>query len=382
MKIKKDRVDYYISFAVFIQSFLIILQQAMISILGMDAEATTIYRVLSSAGFMSLAILFSFLRNKKIFIFTYSVAFLIIILNMIFFPENEVYLKREAFRFLLPMVISSALCLMTVQSIAIVEKALYHVSWLTFGAVLVYALFYLRGAFIIDSYNMGFSYGCLLPMVSLYRHKSKLSLLAVLFLFLIVVAIGSRGAVMVFLAYVLYDVFSINIKLFLLLFFTTMIAIGFINPLVEWLMSLGINSRTLVLLMEGEAFQDSGRGDIYNLVASALDENLLGLGLFADRTLLNGVYSHNMILEMLVNWGIIPMMFFFSIALVQIILLFLKSNKCNKNRLVCYTLVLIGPLMASGSYLIDPNFGIYCGIFYLMSKNNKLERVYNLKCEF
>lgn len=368
MKIKKDRVDYYISFAVFIQSFLIILQQAMISILGMDAEATTIYRVLSSAGFMSLAILFSFLRNKKIFIFTYSVAFLIIILNMIFFPENEVYLKREAFRFLLPMVISSALCLMTVQSIAIVEKALYHVAWLSFGLVLIYALFYLQGVFTIDEYNMSFSYGCLLPMVSLYRYKSRLSVTASLFLFLIVLAIGSRGAAMVFVAYVLYDIAFVNIKYFL---FLLMIAIGLFLSMdffIEWLDSVGIHSRTLSLLISDQAFQDSGRGYIYDKVYMALGDKLWGLGLYGDRRILGGFYCHNIFLEMMVNWGYVGVFILWPIIFVKLTILYFNLNNVNKNRFVCYTLVLLGPLMFSNSYLLDPSFGIYCGLVYLISK--------------
>ena len=75
--LRQNKVDYLISFAVFLQSFLIVLQEIMISILKMDPESTTIYRVIFSAIPMSIAIILSLKRKKVLFIVTYLLAFLV-----------------------------------------------------------------------------------------------------------------------------------------------------------------------------------------------------------------------------------------------------------------------------------------------------------------
>ena len=173
--LRQNKVDYLISFAVFLQSFLIVLQEIMISILKMDPESTTIYRVIFSAIPMSIAIILSFKRKKVLFIVTYLLAFLVLAINLLVYPVNSEYLQLNSFRFLLPIVIPSALCLMTVKSIDIAERALYYVSWATFVLVVFYIISYFVGVFAIDEYSMSFSYGCLLPMVALYRRKRKLS---------------------------------------------------------------------------------------------------------------------------------------------------------------------------------------------------------------
>ena len=58
--LRQNKVDYLISFAVFLQSFLIVLQEIMISILKMDPESTTIYRVN-----LCLSLLFCLSKRKK-----------------------------------------------------------------------------------------------------------------------------------------------------------------------------------------------------------------------------------------------------------------------------------------------------------------------------
>ena len=121
---KENKIDYLISFAVFSQSFLIILQQVMIFVLGMDPDATTIYRVVLSAIPMSIAIILSFRRKKALFVWSYLLVLFILFINLILYPENSEYIKQNSFRFLLPIVIPSALCLMSVKSIDIAEREL------------------------------------------------------------------------------------------------------------------------------------------------------------------------------------------------------------------------------------------------------------------
>jgi len=367
----KKNVDYFIAISVFLQPVLVLLQCLMIDVLMMDPEATTIYRVMLSAIPMSLAILFSFKRKPLIFIITYTIVLSIIVIHSFIFPQNLEFIKTEGLRFLLPMVIPSALCLSSVNSLKIVENSLYYTSCVALFLVFLYVLVYFLGVFFIETYNMSFSYACLLPMVSFYRRRTFCGYIFALFLLISVLAIGSRGAAIVFVVYVFYDIFQYKIKYSFLLSGILLIVFLMLPLLSEWLDSVGIHSRTLTLWVEGEINQDSGRGDLYDMFYKILYEHpFWGIGLFGDRVYLDGFYCHNILLEMLLNWGMLGVILLWPLILILLLLIFLKCDKEYQNRIICYTLVLIGPLMASNSYLISPNFGIYCGIIYLIFKNN------------
>lgn len=370
----KQRIDYFISIAVFIQSFLIILQAVMIDVLGMNPDATTIYRVVFSAIPMSLAIIYSFRRRPSLFINTYFIIIAITLIHSIAYPQNVEFIMTEGLRFFFPMVIPSALCLMTVRDLKIVEKSLYYVSILTFALVVLYVAVYFSGGFIIEKYNMVFSYGCLLPMVSFYRQRTLTGYSVSIIFLIVIIAIGSRGAAIVFIAYVIYDIFQYNKKYSLLLLGMLLMGYIMLPLLAEWLESVGIHSRTLSLLSNNEIDNDSGRGDIYNMFFKILDQHPnFGIGLFGDRVYLGG-YCHNFFLEMLLNWGYIGVMIIWPILFSILLFVFLRCNKEHKNTMICYTLVLFGPLMVSGSYLDNPNFGIYCAIVYLLYKEDNKNR--------
>lgn len=367
------KIDYLISIAVFVQPVLVILQHLMIDVLMMDPGATTIYRVILSALPMSLAILLSFRREPLRFIVVYAIVLSVIIIHSFVFPDNIEYIKTDGLRFLLPMVIPSALCLSTVSSLKTVETSLYYTSCVALFFVTLYVLVYLLGGFLIEDYNMSLSYACLLPMVSFYRHRTLLSYIFSLFLLISVLAIGSRGAAVVFIAYVFYDIFQHSRKYSVLLVGLLLAGFALLPFLSEGLEAIGIHSRTLTMLADGAIDQDSGRGDVYSLILQILDEHpIWGIGLFGDRVHLDGSYCHNILLEMLLNFGYLGAMIFWPIIILLFVLIYMKSDRDNRNRMVCYSLVLIGPLMVSNSYLISPDFGIYCGMIYLIFKDNSI----------
>ena len=338
--------------------------------MGMEKESTTIYRVLFSGTAMGLAIFYSFKRKPLLFIKVYFIVSVILLMNVILFPHNTIYLEQEAFRFFLPMVIPSALCLMTVDCIDILEKALYYISWITFIFVLLYCISFFMGIFSFEGYSMAFSYGCLLPMVGLYRRKEKLAILASMLMLFIVLAIGSRGAAIVFVVYVVYDIIQSN-KKYIGLLVVIFILLSLLLPfLIDWLDSIGISSRTLTLLINGELDSDSGRRDIYNMYLNLIKTYPFGLGLWGDRTILEGSYCHNFFLELIVDFGYLGGSFIILLCSLLLFKIYIYSNKYNKNRLICYLMVIIGPSMVSGSYLIDYNFGAFCGILYLIYRDN------------
>ena len=184
------RSEKNIAFAVLLQSFLVILQQTLISVFYLQAEATTIYRVILTAIPLSVAIIITLYRKWQTFLLVYVITILILLFNIIIFPQNEVFLKLNSLRFLLPVVIPSALCLMYISSIDVIESVLYNISLFTFFLALFYVISYLRGCFLITGYSMSFSYGLLLPMLSLYSKKNLYSVIASILLFLIIIVIG------------------------------------------------------------------------------------------------------------------------------------------------------------------------------------------------
>lgn len=380
MKLKSLKTDQYIAFAVLLQSFLVILQQVLIAVFHMPPEATTIYRVVLTAIPLSVAIAITIYRKWSVFLIVYSIAVLILLLHIVIFPDNYIYIKQNSLRFLLPIVIPNVLCLMYLKDIEVVESALYKISWFTTFLAFVYVINFFSGRFLIETYSMSFSYGLLLPMLSLYSHKRWYSMAAALFLFVIVISIGSRGAAIVFVLFVVYDTFQYNKKYIIPSIITIVVFYLFLPSLASWLDTIGISSRTLNLLLGDEIGYMSGRDSIYdNALAVFWNSPIKGVGLFGDRVFLDGAYVHNFILELYLNWGIIVatlILFYFA---WKFIVTYIKSDKENKNILVKYLFAGVAPLMASGSYLTDYDLGVFIGVLFLISRQNKMKAISSAK---
>ena len=372
---KEHKEDCYIVFAVMIQYLLALLQECLIAIFRIPAEQTTIYRVLLTAIPLTVAIIIAFKRRPILFVVTYTIVLLVLFLNVVLYPHNSDVLIYDSLRFVLPVVIPSALCLMSISSIELVEKVVYKLSWFSVLFVVIYMVEYLRGRFVIDTYNMTFSYSILLPMISLYSYNSKLSKTISIVLFFIVLSIGSRGAAGIFLIYVMYDIVQRNKKLILPISILAVLFILSLTDIVEWLASIGLKSRTITLLLEGNIDNLSERDYIYNEVIEKLKVSpICGYGLWADRVILKNTdtYCHNIVLEILLNWGMILGAIILLGITFSIMYLYVRSDKYERNIIVKYFCALIMPFMASQSYLVDYKFSVFIAILFLLNKKLKL----------
>lgn len=372
---KEHKEDCYIVFAVMIQYLLALLQECLIAIFRIPAEQTTIYRVLLTAIPLTVAIIIAFKRRPILFVVTYTIVLLVLFLNVVLYPHNSDVLIYDSLRFVLPVVIPSALCLMSISSIELVEKVVYKLSWFSVLFVVIYMVEYLRGRFVIDTYNMTFSYSILLPMISLYSYNSKLSKTISIVLFFIVISIGSRGAAGIFLIYVMYDIVQRNKKLILPISILAVLFILSLTDIVEWLASIGLKSRTITLLLEGNIDNLSERDYIYNEVIEKLKVSpICGYGLWADRVILKNTdtYCHNIVLEILLNWGMILGAIILLGITFSIMYLYVRSDKYERNIIVKYFCALIMPFMASQSYLVDYKFSVFIAILFLLNKKLKL----------
>ena len=368
-QIRVDK-DFIICCAVFIQSPLILLQHVLIDVFMMNASLTTTFRVLFTAVPMLVAIFVSFKRRPRLFIFSYLITLILLLATIVFFPQNTPYVISEGTRFLLPVVLPSALCLACVNNFESSERALLLMSWISAFFVFVYIAAYLSGYIVFDTYNMSFSYGCLLPMIALYYMKRPLSILTSVIMFLAVIAIGSRGAAVVFALYVIADAVISHKGGSVIIVF---IGLGFLLLLplfASWLHEIGISSRTLFLYSEGDLISyDAGRGEIYKSFSfDAVEHPLIGIGFFGDRYYTDGGYCHNVLLEICLNFGFIlgPLIIVF--LLFRLIRLFFKVSNYYRRILLKYICFGLLPLMASGSYLQSPFLSILIGMCVLVSK--------------
>lgn len=361
----QKRGDYILSFAVVVQSLLVIFQQCLIDIVHLAPESTTIYRVVLSAIPVLFALYYVWRRKKILLIATYVITILILLIHAIIFPDNELYIRQSTFRFLLPILLPTFLAVASIRNFQVLIDTLYYVSWCTFGLTLIYALSFFTGRVVFESYNMSFSYGLLIPALSLYTRKNFWSVIASFFMFLMIVALGSRGAAVIFVCYLLYD-FLINNKRFFFVFVLVGIGVFLLIPyFIEFLSSLGVTSRTLSLLLSGHMDSDSGRSYLYQRCMEELMKSpLLGLGLFGDRLILSGFYCHNIFLEIAIDFGIPLAIFIISGLFIWIIIRYIHFTPENRGFLVMILLAVLIKLLVSGSYLEDYDFALLVGILY------------------
>lgn len=371
---KQLRGDRIISLAVTIQSLLVVLQTVLICYFHMDASQTTLYRVVLTAVPMILAIIIAFSRRTTRFVVGYLITIFLLLITIAFHPDNTPFVISQGTRFLLPVVLPSFLCLTTLRDYEVFEKTLYVVSWATLAFVLLYVFGFFTGVFFISDYNMPFSFACVLPFVSFYSHRKYYDWIVCILLFVVVLAIGARGAALCMAAYVIVDLFQHKSK-WRIAVLIAVVAFVILLPLINtWLDSVNITSRTLNKLYSGDITTDTGRYYIRRLFLSELaDHPLLGLGLFGDRLHDDIVYCHNLLLEIALDFGI-PLGFFLIIwGMVKLVSLYRRVDSEKRNQILKYFCALVLPFMTSSSYLIDSNFAIFVGICYLINKERSMQ---------
>lgn len=163
---------------------------------------------------------------------------------------------------------------------------------------------------------MTFSYNLLLPttfvlLLCIKEFKLYRVAIAILGICLIFIA-GCRGALLgVMISPLIYIFFfgkldkNIKYRITILLVALLLMVLFFYDPILQAVSSkltdLDLNSRTLEMLLNSSITDDSGRGRILRNTMSQVD--LLGHGLWGDRVILNGRYPHNIIAEILIDYG-------------------------------------------------------------------------------
>lgn len=207
------------------------------------------------------------------------------------------------------------------------------------------------------SYNLVFA--TVFSFVYFFEKRKLPVLIAAIVGAVLIVFAGARGPLVCVLfsliAYFLLSKVSLTKKTFIVCFLVvgSLIVMVLWQPIISGLKeltdSLGISSRTVDLLLDGDIFSDSSRGEIQRKIIDSF--SLFGSGLYGDRVLGENRYAHNLIIEMIAQWG-----YLLGTALLGVLgMLFVKGFRTKQTSLQMMILVFFSAgfvkLMFSGSYL-------------------------------
>jgi O-antigen ligase len=249
-----------------------------------------------------------------------------------------------------------------------------YLSYAIFAIGIIYVYFLLLGRITFSTYSQSFSSYLLLPALVFVDQRNNI---IYTFLFIItcilMLMLGSRGALVAAVIYtILISVIDgKNRRLIVLSIVIIIILSGSLLPLILKLSDkAGITSRSLNMLQQGNFTGSTGRLDIYySTWNSILNTPFSGNGIYGDRVLLNGQYCHNIFLEMFHNFGLLFGAGLILLLSFIIIRVYHTSNNGNKKLLLlffCYGFI---PLLVSGSYLNNAEFGLFIGSLFLLSNN-------------
>lgn len=315
--------------------------------------------------------------------------------TVIFFPQNVEYmwttaddLLTNSTYILLFFVISGFIASFYLNDIELFISIFKKFSVVTIALL---AIRFFMG-FIISSTMpeyMTFSYNLLLPttfvlLLCIKEFKLYRATVAILGICLIFVA-GCRGALLgAVISPLIYIFFfgkldkNIKYRITILLVALLLMVLFFYDSILQAVSSkltdIGLNSRTLEMLLNSSITDDSSRGRILQNIMSQVD--LLGHGLWGDRVILNGRYPHNIIAEILIDYGWI----LGSGILILLICIILRGlNKANVlMSIVLCSLLSTGivKLLLSGSFVNqEPAFYVLIGLCVNSYSNSCIKRM-------
>lgn len=308
-------------------------------------------------------------RINRLLIFYILFYAIIILSNYLLFYENREYVIRE-FMLYLKLVLPATISIITLKN----HKILFENIIITSRYISIFtAVFFIIniGKTFGSLYYMGFSYAILFPtMVMSYtgiNRKIFIDKILVILNIMVVIILGSRGAIACLGIYYIY-LFVNNknnrkIQMIIpnILILTTIIfnLKNMLKFLYELLLSKGIYSRTLRLFLEDE-IHIGGRDLIYENLKKQIQYNPLEIrGINADFAL-NGIYSHNIFLELLYEFGVILGVILIIILISLIIYtIFMKNEDSIEQLIYLYMFSSMPKLLFTSTLWHDTGFWIW-----------------------
>ncbi len=389
-QIKTFNDDKKISIALMAFYVILMIQYFILIFFNLETNVTSASRIqLISKILVGVLFLYAlpivWKRSKVNFIVSYCIGVSLFSLHYLIFPENSIYIRDIIFPFFfmcLPAFVYSA-SLVDWNVLKIIMKRASHIVFM-FGLILGILVF--TGKISVGVYSMPLSYYMLLPAViyldELFSKPSLKDLILVIISFLIILALGSRGAILCIGMFIFLKIIRLDLKqnlttsLFnLLLIGSTILIILYFGSILEYinniLLNFGIRSRSIYLFL-GKDIHLGGRDLVYqNIIKGILDKPYIGMGLAGDRRINGGGYAHNLLLEILADYGIVlGTILIVSLVFLIVKYLFIKDKEIYNMYIIWLSLGFVH-FMVSGSYLIDLRFWILMGLIANLSIGEK-----------
>lgn len=311
---------------------------------------------------------------------------LVILLNILLVGNNSTYLNSTLNTFfvtIFPIIIIIGCC----------NNFSFLVLQLTRASVVIICISVLVLMLAIPygySYSMGFANSLIIPIImmfySYFKNKNKWSLLLSMIGIVVIVAMGSRGALLsigtYFLISMLLNKDSKNYKIKLMI--TILVCVCCIINFEQILLGIskifdvfGITSRTLNLFLD-DSNNMSGREIIYSNIQKEIVNNPFKIrGIAGEYAITGDTYAHNIFLELLSQFGII----FGGASIVGIVYLIIKNiffmqESIVRDIIIIFLAASIPLLLVSGSLWINVYFWMWItlniGYKYFIRKSNTL----------
>lgn len=374
-----NKNDKKISIAILSSFVILMIQYFVLSFFGLNETSMGVTIQTFSKIIVGSTFLFAFPtvfgRNKVLIIMTYGVAISIFAYNYLFFEVNRPHLLEISFKLFfisMPCFIYSK----SIKSLSIFEDVTKKAGKIIYLFGIILGILVLTQKISIGYYSMTISYYMLLPTIVFLKEFFDKGLVKYLLLSIvstiIMLSIGSRGAIMCLASYVImYQIINIRenkidkILLRIILLFSIIICGIYLKNILmilnNILINFGIYSRSIYLFLIDEVHL-SGREALYKEIINQIFLHpVIGIGIAGDRVYTGG-YVHNIFLEIISGFGVI----FGTIIIVILCYIILKVFKCRDKHKANLALVwlCIGfiPLLVSGSYLTEFQLWIFMGI--------------------
>ena len=265
-----------------------------------------------------------------------------------------------------------------------VEKNFDYLSIVCFFTSFLY-LVLIRGSFF---YSMRFGYA-LLPssiwFLCSYIKRRKIGwLLLFIVSVLLLMVYGSRGTLLSI--GLLLVLMSVRFRWWWVLFFSLLfilfsdVFLRFLEGGVQWLAEISGARKVqgLLALFQGDIMDSSsGRDELYERCILLFKENPLGIGIgfWQSDPFMNGLYPHNIFLEIAVEFGIIGI-FVFVIILGLLIVRLFRLDKSLFFPYAALFAICFGRLLVSSMYWSRPEFWLILSFFLFNFPRNKQEVLY------
>lgn len=301
------------------------------------------------------------------------VALFVTCFNMLFFPETMKWFVDTTITYYTMCLTSFVVC-STIRSFTQLKVTLLKIARVSAILSMVILGMSFSGMLVTStsSYNMGYGYACLpslLCLIYTFVETGKwYDLLWAICLFGTIFILGSRGPLMGIALFVIYFCgrFLVREKKYLeliLMLLVIVLLLSFYEScfilIAELMDVLGINSRS-VRLLAYNLFSDTGRSELYSVLINEIELNPLAIRGINAEYLSISKYAHNIIIEILYDFGIIIGGVFLLFIITKIIKTLVLKRVDDKNLIVwIFAFSCIPQLMVSSSLWINQNFWIW-----------------------